>query len=139
MKLSVKSDYAARAVLSLARRYPTGKSIRADEIANENGIPPSYLTQILIELKAQEIVKSTRGKLGGYLLARPPASISLADVLHSAYGPLLDTPAFTDSRCPTELKNAWRELKRAIETAAGDITFQQLVETGGERDRMFYI
>lgn len=126
-------------MLSLARRYPTGKSIRAEEIASENGIPPNYLTQILIELKAQEIVKSTRGKLGGYLLARPPGAISLADVLHSVYGPLLDTPAFTDPQCPAELKNAWRGLQKAVEGAAGGITFLQLVESGGERDRMFYI
>ena len=125
--------------MSLARRYSTGKSIRAEEIASENGIPPNYLTQILIELKAQEIVKSTRGKLGGYLLARPPGAISLADVLHSVYGPLLDTPAFTDPQCPSELKNAWRGLQVAVESAASGITFLQLVESGGERDRMFYI
>ena len=116
-----------------------GDIVRIEEIANENGIPPNYLTQILIELKAQEIVKSTRGKLGGYLLARPPAAISLADVLHSMYGPLLDTPAFTDPHCPPELKSAWRGLQKTIETAASGVTFQQLVESGGERDRMFYI
>jgi Rrf2 family protein len=139
VKLSVKSDYAARAVLSLARRYQSGKSIRAEEIATENGIPPNYLTQILIELKAQEIVKSTRGKAGGYLLARPPAAISLGDVLHSVYGPLLDTPAFTDPLCPSELKHAWRGLQKTVEGAAGSLNFQQLVESGGERDRMFYI
>ena len=77
MKLSVKSDYAARAVLGLARRYAEGGSVRAEDLAAEQGIPPNYLVQILIELKARRIVKSVRGKEGGYLLARPPAGIQV--------------------------------------------------------------
>src|SRR5213083_1578466 len=69
MKLSVKSDYAARAVLLLARHYQGGEAQKAEELAREHSIPPNYLVQILIELKAQQIVKSVRGKEGGYLLA----------------------------------------------------------------------
>ncbi len=139
MKLSVKSDYATRAVLSLARRYAHGKTTRSEEIASESGIPPNYLTQILLELKSQEIVRSIRGKQGGYTLARAPAQITLGDVLRSVYGPLLDTPALADPQCPTELKSVWRSLQGAITTAADRINFQQLVESGSERDRMFYI
>ncbi|MFO1499863.1 MAG: Rrf2 family transcriptional regulator [Verrucomicrobiota bacterium] len=75
MKLSVKSDYAARAVLGLARQYATGEAIRADDLASEEGIPVNYLVQILIELKATQIVRSVRGKEGGYLWrARRPIS-----------------------------------------------------------------
>ena len=64
MKLSAKSDYAARAVIGLARRFPTGRAVKVEELAAENGVPPNYLVQILIELKARHIVKSVRGKLG---------------------------------------------------------------------------
>ena len=74
MKLSVKSDYAARAVLGLSRQYSTGAAVRADDLADEQGIPVNYLVQILIELKAAQIVRSQRGKEGGYLLARPPGA-----------------------------------------------------------------
>lgn len=139
MKLTVKSDYAARAVLALARRHSAGKTTRAEQIASETGIPPNYLPQILIELKAQEIVKSTRGQHGGYSLARPPAQVTLADVLRCVYGPLLDTPALTDPQCPAELKTVWRGLQVAMEAAAARVNFQQLVDSGSERDRMFYI
>ena len=72
LKLSVKSDYAARAVLALARRHGQEHATRAEEIATENNIPPNYLVQILIELKSGNLVKSQRGKEGGYRLARPP-------------------------------------------------------------------
>ena len=98
MKLSVKSDYAARAVLGLARHYPERTALRMEDVADEQGVPPKYLPQILIELKARGIVRSVRGKDGGYLLARPPAEITLGDVLRAVQGPLFDTPALSDSR-----------------------------------------
>src|SRR5207247_7144337 len=74
VKLSVKSDYAARAVLGLARHWPDGGARRVEELAAEQGVPSNYLVQILIELKANRIVKSQRGKDGGYQLARAPRS-----------------------------------------------------------------
>ena len=139
MKLSVKSDYAARAVLSLARRYGSGTPTRLEDIATENGLPANYLVQILIELKSRQIVRSVRGKEGGYQLARPPAQITLGDILECVHGALFDTPALTDPQCPPELREAWRRLRSAVEGEAGRINFQLLLEAGGERDRMFYI
>ena len=67
MKLSVKSDYAARAVLGLAQHYPERAALRMEDVADEQGVPPKYLPQILIELKARGIVRSVRGKEGGHL------------------------------------------------------------------------
>ena len=58
VKLSVKSDYAARAVLGLSRQYQSGKALRIEDLAKEQNIPQNYLVQILIELKSQKIVKS---------------------------------------------------------------------------------
>ena len=139
MKLSVKSDYATRAVLSLARRYQSHQATRVEEIASENGVPANYLVQILIELKSQQIVKSHRGKEGGYLLARPPAEISLGDVLRCIHGQIFDTTALNDPRCPSELLAAWRQLQRVMDTEADRITFQSLLEVSAERERMFYI
>ena len=58
MKLSVKSDYAARAVLGLARHNPSGRAVKVEGLAAEQGVPANYLVQILIELKAQGIARS---------------------------------------------------------------------------------
>src|SRR6267378_5714851 len=137
MKLSAKSDYAARAVLGLARHYQSGESMRVDDLAAEQAIPPNYLVQILIELKAQNIVKSLRGKEGGYLLARPPAEISLGDVLRSIHGQVFDTPALSDPQCPPELRNAWKKLQSTLDQTADSITFQQLLEQGAEKEKMY--
>ena len=139
MKLSVKSDYAARAVLGLARHYAEGTAVRAEDLATEEGVPANYLVQILIELKAQGIARSVRGKEGGYLLARPPAQITLADILRAVHGTVFDTPALSDPECPLELRRAWRKLQQALETTAGAISFEQLLRESGDKKEMYYI
>ena len=139
MKLSVKSDYAARAVLGLSRHYPRGLALRVETLAEEQGVPANYLVQILIELKAQGIARSVRGKEGGYLLARPPAEISLGDVLRAVHGVLFDTSALEDPECPAELKRAWKRLQQAVEAAADATTFQQLLDEATDKDKMYYI
>jgi Rrf2 family protein len=139
VKLSVKSDYAARAVLGLARRYVTGVASRVEDLAAQYGIPGNYLVQILIELKAQGIVKSLRGKEGGYLLGRPPAEISLGDVLRAVHGQVFDTPALTDPDCPPEMRRAWQRIQTAVDSAADATSFQELLEESAEKEKMYYI
>jgi Rrf2 family protein len=139
VKLSVKSDYAARAVLGLARHYPTGAALRVEDLASGQGVPANYLVQILIELKAQGIAKSVRGKEGGYLLARAPAEISLGDVLRAVHGEVFDTPALSDPNCAPELRGAWQRLKDAVDKAAAGIIFQQLLDEGADKEKMYYI
>ncbi len=139
MKLSVKSDYAARAVLGLARHAHHGDPVPVDTLATENAIPPGYLVQILIELKAQHIVRSRRGKEGGYQLARPAAEITLGDIVRCMHGSAFDTPAMQDPQCPPELRNAWRRVQEAVATALDGVNFQQLAEDGSEKDKMYYI
>ena len=128
-----------RAVLGLARHYSTGRALRVEDLAADQGVPASYLVQILIELKAQRIARSIRGKEGGYLLARAPAEITLGDVLRAVHGTVFDTPALHDPDCPPELRRAWQRMQRAMETTAEAVTFQQLLEESAEKEKMYYI
>ncbi len=128
-----------RAVLGLARAHPSGEVQRVEDIAARHGVPPNYLVQILLELKARGLVRSVRGKEGGYRLARPPAEITFGDVLRAVDGEVFDTPALANGQCPPELHRAWGRLKTAAESAADAVNFQQLVEEGAEKERMFYI
>jgi Rrf2 family protein len=139
VKLSVKSEYAARAVLGLARHYAKGVALRVEDLAAEQGVPGNYLVQILIELKAQGIAKSVRGKEGGYLLGRPPAEISLGDVLRAVHGTVFDTPALSDPDCPPELRRAWERIQHAVDSAADATNFQELLEESAEKEKMYYI
>jgi Rrf2 family transcriptional regulator, cysteine metabolism repressor len=139
MKLTAKSDYAVLAVVGLARHYQSGESVRIEDLAEQQGIPRTYLVQILIELKAQKLVKSVRGKNGGYLLARPPGQITLADVLRTVHGQVFDSPALSEPQCPPELRSAWTKLQKAVDDAADSITFQSLLEETSDRAKMYYI
>jgi Rrf2 family protein len=139
VKLSVKTDYATRAVLGLARHYPVGVAVPAETLAAAQGAPGKFLIQILAELKAQGIVRSVRGVAGGYLLARPPADITLADVLEAVDGPLFDAPALSAKDCPPELRRAFERVRQSLDSAARAITFQQLLEESAEKEKMYYI
>ena len=137
MKLTVKCDYAARAVLGLARRYALGKAVRVESLAKEQSIPQNYLLQILIELKAFGIVRSQRGKAGGYLLARAPEEITLADVLQCVHGRIFEPSG--DLGCPPELRESWLRIQGALEEASESIHFQQIVEAAKQEPEMYYI
>ncbi len=139
MKLSVRSDYAARAVLTLARHFPSEEPRRVEELAAEHGVSRNFLGQILIELKSQHIVRSVRGNQGGYVLARTPAEITLGDVVRCIHGQVFDTPALNDGNCPPELRHAWERIKASMKATADSITFQQLVEESAAKEKMYYI
>jgi Rrf2 family protein len=113
--------------------------VRVDTLAQAFGIPANYLVQILLELKSQNLVRSQRGKEGGYLLGRPAAEITLGDVVRSVHGQGFDTPAMHNAECPAELQAAWRGVQAALEAALDAVNFQQLAEAGSDKDRMYYI
>lgn len=139
MKLTVKSDYATRAVLELARTTDAGRARRVEDLAQVAGVSGNYLVQILIELKSRGIVKSVRGKDGGYLLARKAEDISLGDVLRCIHGEIIESPAIEDEKCPPELRQAWTDLREAAAKAADSIDFRTLVEQGRDKEEMYYI
>ena len=86
MRISAKAEYACLAVIALAQRHQEDRPARIREIAKAQGIPETFLTQILLKLKGAGLVHSTRGSAGGYRLARPPEQISLCDVLKAVDG-----------------------------------------------------
>jgi Rrf2 family transcriptional regulator, cysteine metabolism repressor len=139
VKLSARSDYAARAVLGLARHYPSPTVVRMEDLAKALNVPQSYLGLILNDLKGQGITRSIRGKAGGYVLARAPAEITLGDVLRVADGTIYDPPALSDAGCPAELRRAWQKMQQTVVEAADAITFQQLLEESAEKEKMYYI
>lgn len=86
--MSTRGDYACRALLSLSLHgATTPTSVR--DIADRTGLPQPYLEQILLALKGAGLVRSKRGVGGGYVLARDPAEISLAQVVSAVDGPIV--------------------------------------------------
>jgi Rrf2 family protein len=86
VKVTAKADYAVRAVLELAAA--DGGLVKADRIAEAQGIPRHFLDNILTDLRRAGIVATHRGAEGGSRLARPASAIALADVMRAIEGPL---------------------------------------------------
>jgi Rrf2 family protein len=80
-------DYALRAGAELAAASEDGPQ-KGDRIARAQKIPPKFLESILLDLKHAGLVQSQRGAEGGYWLARPPAEITLAEVIRAVEGPI---------------------------------------------------
>ncbi|MBI1840291.1 MAG: Rrf2 family transcriptional regulator, partial [Verrucomicrobia bacterium] len=121
------------------RRYGESRAMKIEELAAANGIPANYLVQILIELKARNIVRSLRGKEGGYLLARPPRSITLGEVLRCIHGPMFETSSAESGSYPPELRDAWKRIQEGMDQLTDSIHFEKLVEEGAAKRSMYYI
>jgi Rrf2 family protein len=94
--LSHKARYALRALVELARagadRSHADVQVTSGELAGRADAPRKFLESILLELTRRHLVVSRRGKFGGYILARPAADISFAEVIRVIDGPLALAP-----------------------------------------------
>lgn len=88
MKISAKAEYAVRAALELAGARAGDAPIKAETISREQQIPAKFLELILLDLRRADLVRSQRGAVGGYWLARGAQDVTIADVIRAVDGPL---------------------------------------------------
>jgi Rrf2 family protein len=133
MRISAKGEYAIRALLDLAVHHGEGL-VPIQEVARRQGIPQRYLEQVLLLLKRAGILESRRGSAGGYQLVRPPAGISVGEVLRAVEGRVtaLDVagrhPSKTSEATASDLAPLWREIAGAVATVIDRTTFGDLAE-----------
>ncbi len=133
MAVTQKSKYALRAILELAVRYGHGP-ISIGEIAKAQAIPARFLEAILAQLKRGGFVASRRGNEGGYILARPPAEVSVGDVLRVLQGPPLSTLCANHPQadCPhggeCVFAKLWERACAAVDSVYDSTNFQSLME-----------
>ncbi len=149
MKISARDEYACAAVLELALSYDGEAPVRVQDIAQRQGIPIKFLFQIMQILKRIDIVRSRRGTEGGYTLSRPPAEITVGEVLRSMSGPFVqlscsDSGNFADDcgkQNMCQFKPIWAEVDRAIGNVLNNITFEELVRRSrsSQRPLMYHI
>lgn len=120
MKLSVRGEYALRAMQVLARDYQEDDSVvRIQEISDKQNIPKRFLEQILNDLKSAGLVMSKRGVAGGYRLKRKPEQINLAEVIRHIEGPLAPVSCVSEKfyekcSCPDESRCAIRSVMKEV-------------------------
>ena len=132
MRVSSKGHYGLLALAELAENYKLRRSVQVKEIANNQQIPLQYLGQIMLLLKRGNLVHAARGPSGGSILARPPESISVKEILSVLEGPGVgfDSKAQAQgrsiSRVTQRLIETWARGVRAMETVLEETTLADL-------------
>jgi len=100
MQITRQADYALRAMLYLSKIEPTQRAATS-QIAEAKKIPPSFLAKIISQLSIAGLIHTSRGARGGVSLARPPAEITMLEVVEAIDGPIaLNECTITPEGCP---------------------------------------
>lgn len=125
MRISARCDYACRALLELSLHWPDNAPVHIQKISENQEIPERYLVQILIQLKRLGLVTSSRGKEGGYNLAKPPEDIRLGEVMRTISGNLLPI-ADSALRNGSVFVGIWKEVEGVMEDILGKVSFADI-------------
>jgi Rrf2 family cysteine metabolism transcriptional repressor len=144
MMFSTKAEYGVRVMVELARRAGAegagGEPISLAEIAEHDGMPLAYLEHLVARLRKAGLVDSRRGSRGGYLLARSPTEITMAEVVEALEGSIAPIECISQAAdgsivcsresdpghvCPTKL--LWTRVRGAIVRTLQDTTLADLV------------
>jgi Rrf2 family nitric oxide-sensitive transcriptional repressor len=133
-RVNRQTDYAARVILSLAKR-PAGARISTAEIGREMLIPPALLQRIVAELAGGGFIKTQPGRDGGISLARQPREITLLQIVEWFEGELVISDCILkqgdcpfEEKCPVSCQ--WKRLNDLIRVEMSQIDFGKLVEDG---------
>ncbi|MBF0385006.1 MAG: Rrf2 family transcriptional regulator [Candidatus Omnitrophica bacterium] len=131
MKVTYKGDYALKTILDLSLHYDSD-IVTSNDIAKRIDAPIKFLEQVLSELKKGGFVLSKRGKVGGYILAKNPAKITVGQVIRFIDGPVEPiacinkgyTNCSDASKCV--LKKVWEQVGMAVSAIIDKVNFEDL-------------
>ena len=139
MMFSTKAEYGVRVMVELARRTG-GDPVPLAEIAAHDGLPLAYLEHLVARLRKAGLVDSRRGSRGGYLLARAPGEITMAEVVEALEGSIAPIECISEAAdgsivcsreshpgraCPTKL--LWTRVRFSIVSTLQETTLADLV------------
>ncbi len=150
MRVTMKSDYGLRAMIDLATHYGEGP-VPSGDIAGRQCVPEHFLDQLLVTLRRAGLLKSLRGPQGGHMLARPPAQISMSEVIRAlelarppaqismseviraldgSTAPMecLPTPGACQLTPGCAIRDVWRQVEDYTQQLLAATTLQQLAE-----------
>ncbi len=132
MRLSSLADYAVVMMTAAARHCGAAGRLNATLLATQTGVPLPTAQKLVSRLSSAGLIESTRGTGGGFRLARPPATISLADIIEAVDGPIALTACVDgaahdcciDRTC--RVKPHWNAVNDAVRGALAGVTLAQL-------------
>jgi FeS assembly SUF system regulator len=132
MRLSSLADYAVVMMSASARHCGVSGRLNATLVAGETGIPLPTVQKLVSRLSAAGLIESTRGTGGGFRLSRPPAAITLADIVEAIEGPIAMTACVDAGKhdCAIEadcqVKPHWNAVNGAVRGALAGVSLAQL-------------
>lgn len=132
MELTRKGEYAIRGIIYLAQQ-PAGKIVLISEIADSTQVPQTFLAKIFQNFARQGLVNSFRGTGGGFALGRPPALITLRQVVEAVEGPITFNRCLLDSvncdrkdRC--KVHPVWHMVQSQVVNILDNVTIAELAQ-----------
>lgn len=138
MKISTKGRYALRMLLDLAEHTNCG-FVALKDIAQRQNISKKYLEQIIPIFNKSDILKTTRGAQGGYMLAKSPDKYTVGEILRLTEGNLAPVaclehdPVECERRGECATLPVWQGLNRVINEYLDSITLQDIIDQQKER------
>src|SRR3984893_10581293 len=139
---STKAEYGVRVMIDLARRGGDDP-VPLNEIADHEELPLAYLEHLVARLRKAELIESRRGSRGGYMLARAPREITMAEVVEALEGSIAPIECISEAAdgsivcaressldhvCPTKL--LWTRVRFSIVSTLRETTLADLVVGG---------
>ena len=134
MRISTKTRYGLRALVLLAQNYPKKELLNLKEISGKEKISLAYLEKIAKKLKERKIIKSQKGKTGGYVLVKNPSRIKIGEIFNIlenktdlvfCLGNKNNFCSMAKSCCT---KKVWLKMQKSINTTLNSITLKDLIK-----------
>ncbi|MFH1684512.1 MAG: Rrf2 family transcriptional regulator [Candidatus Margulisiibacteriota bacterium] len=134
MKFSIRVQYGLQAMLELALKYGGGP-VQIADIAKNQKIPIRYLEQLMLVLKRRGTVASTRGKHGGYALAKHPSDVSVLEIIEAFEGPI-ELTSKKMKKLPV-LFEAFDTIQNNIKKELTELSLEDLVFKKRQKERAY--
>lgn len=133
MKISAKARYGLRILLDVALHETHARPRTIREIADAQGISEKFISRIVVPLRERGMIKSERGKLGGFRLAQAPSDITLLAVIETLQGPISLVDCVADKagcvRSGTCVaRSVWTDVNTAVRAALRGMTLETVLE-----------
>jgi Rrf2 family protein len=130
VRVSAKVDYAVRAAVEIAAAGDG--PVKGERIAQAQDIPLKFLENILIDLRHADLIRTQRGRDGGYWLARPAKEIALAEVIRAVEGPLASVrgeppESATYAGTAESLQTVWIAVRANLRAVLDEVTLADVV------------
>lgn len=127
MKVGQKLEYACRAMIQLGKSCVGDQVYRVDDLAEKEALSPTFLVQILNDLRRAGLVQSRRGKMGGYCLAKSPEEITLSQIVQAIDGEVLEIDSDRKGESGERVAELWLEIAEHLESKMASISLRELI------------